>query len=106
MADRADSNSAVRKDVWVQVPPAVPDPWDDVRCRAAPPDPSVRLRKLSDIAEPAAVKSKVCSVQPISKRLCPVTSKAYSWEFVPILVRSRLIAGADAVLPAIKKESR
>lgn len=25
-ADRADSNSAVRKDVWVQVPPAVPDP--------------------------------------------------------------------------------
>lgn len=38
-ADRADSNSAVRKDVWVQVPPAVPDPLDhDVSCRASPPD--------------------------------------------------------------------
>ena len=43
LADRADSNSAVRKDVWVQVPPAVPDPWDDVRCRASPPDPTACL---------------------------------------------------------------
>ncbi len=40
-ADRADSNSAVRKDVWVQVPPAVPDPGDaGDECRATPLDPS------------------------------------------------------------------
>jgi hypothetical protein len=39
-ADRADSNSAVRKDVWVQVPPAVPDRVDEgVVCRASPSDP-------------------------------------------------------------------
>jgi hypothetical protein len=41
-ADRADSNSAVRKDVWVQVPPAVPGPYaTGIECRASPPDPLV-----------------------------------------------------------------
>ena len=38
--DAADSKSAVRKDVWVRVPPAVP--FDDALrpvCRARPPDP-------------------------------------------------------------------
>lgn len=40
-ADRADSNSAVRKDVWVQVPPAVPGPADaGIECRASPQDPA------------------------------------------------------------------
>ena len=40
LADRADSNSAVREDVWVQVPPAAPDPGDlGIDCRASPPDP-------------------------------------------------------------------
>ncbi len=35
----ADSNSAVRKDVWVQVPLAAPDrPNLGVECRATPPD--------------------------------------------------------------------
>lgn len=36
LADRADSNSAVREDVWVQVPPAVPAP---LICQASPVDP-------------------------------------------------------------------
>lgn len=35
LADRADSNSAVREDVWVQVPPAVPN---RPTCVATPPD--------------------------------------------------------------------
>lgn len=42
LADRADSNSAVREDVWVQVPLAAPrfnGPGTD--CRASPPDPSL-----------------------------------------------------------------
>jgi hypothetical protein len=40
LADRADSNSAVRKDVWVQVPLAAPGPGDDrPDCRAFPADP-------------------------------------------------------------------
>jgi hypothetical protein len=40
-ADRADSNSAVRKDVWVQVPPAVPDfEPAGIECLATPPDAS------------------------------------------------------------------
>ena len=40
LADRADSNSAVRKDVWVQVPPAAPDEADrGPNCRASPPEP-------------------------------------------------------------------
>lgn len=40
-ADRADSNSAVRKDVWVQVPPAVPEIHTvGPVCRATPADPS------------------------------------------------------------------
>ena len=39
LADRADSNSAVREDVWVQVPLAAPGaPEIDLICRATPPD--------------------------------------------------------------------
>jgi hypothetical protein len=37
-ADRADSNSAVREDVWVQVPPAVPLLGASVDCLATPPN--------------------------------------------------------------------
>ena len=39
-ADRAVSNTAVRKDVWVQVPPAAPEfePNPEVECLASPPD--------------------------------------------------------------------
>jgi hypothetical protein len=42
LADRADSNSAVREDVWVQVPLAAPG-FDGlgIGCRASPPDPSL-----------------------------------------------------------------
>lgn len=40
LADRADSNSAVREDVWVQVPLAAPDIGDPgIECVASPPDP-------------------------------------------------------------------
>ncbi len=37
---RADSNSAVRKGMWVRLPPAAPTPAAplDIECRAAPPD--------------------------------------------------------------------
>ena len=39
LADRADSNSAVREDVWVRVPLAAPGPPDnDPTCRATPPN--------------------------------------------------------------------
>jgi hypothetical protein len=38
LADRADSNSAVREDVWVQVPPAVPL-WSTPACLAIQPKP-------------------------------------------------------------------
>ena len=38
--DRADSNSAVREDVWVRIPPAAPDLWSDHACLAVPPDVS------------------------------------------------------------------
>jgi hypothetical protein len=39
-ADRADSNSAVREDVWVRLPPAAPIGIDvGLTCRASPPDP-------------------------------------------------------------------
>jgi hypothetical protein len=40
LAYAADSRSAVRKDVWVRVPPAAPfDPGPRPLCRARPPDP-------------------------------------------------------------------
>ena len=45
LADRADSNSAVRKDVWVQVPPAVPTPGSSLECLATPPDPVACARR-------------------------------------------------------------
>lgn len=35
---RAVSNTAVREDMWVRIPPAAPDPFDDFECRASPPD--------------------------------------------------------------------
>lgn len=39
-ADRADSNSAVRKDVWVRVPPAAPETPGDFECSASPREPT------------------------------------------------------------------
>src|SRR5207245_61280 len=44
-ADRADSNSAVRKDVWVQVPPAVPPLGVSVDCLATPPNVMACLQR-------------------------------------------------------------
>ena len=42
--DSAVSNTAVRKDVWVQIPPAAPiPPVLEIDCRAAPPDVSLCL---------------------------------------------------------------
>ncbi len=36
---RAVSNTAVRKDMWVRIPPAAPlPPILDIECRATPPD--------------------------------------------------------------------
>lgn len=42
--DSADSNSAVRKDVWVRIPPAAPVPGLlDIECRASPPEVTLCL---------------------------------------------------------------
>jgi hypothetical protein len=48
--DSAVSNTAVRKDVWVRIPPAAPISWSQFDCRATPPDGSacVDVRVLGD----------------------------------------------------------
>lgn len=38
LAFRAGSNPAVRKGMWVRIPPAAPDPFEGFQCRATPPD--------------------------------------------------------------------
>lgn len=38
LAFRAGSNPAVRKGMWVRIPPAAPDPFEGFECRATPPD--------------------------------------------------------------------
>lgn len=38
--DSAVSNTAVREDVWVRIPPAAPISWSQFECRATPPDAS------------------------------------------------------------------
>ena len=47
LAYRADSNSAVREDLWVRVPPAVPShSADQFPCRAVPPDATLCIDVL------------------------------------------------------------
>ena len=52
--DSAVSNTAVRKDVWVRIPPAAPTPPIlDIDCRAAPPDMTLCLDR-QDVGAPYA----------------------------------------------------
>ena len=57
LAYRADSNSAVREDLWVRVPPAVPShSADQFPCRAVPPDATlcIDVLDLDDRAMPSS----------------------------------------------------